>query len=49
LLAKAAMSRTSMLFPKERQLGKNPKIPAAGADLPPVLRERQSVMALRKG
>jgi hypothetical protein len=34
---------------KERQLDKRAKIPAACADLPPVLRERQSVMALGWG
>jgi len=34
---------------KERQFDKKCKIPAAGTDLPSVLRERQSVLALRKG
>jgi hypothetical protein len=42
-----ALSKRSLQ--KARQLDKKRKIRPAGADLPPVLRERQSVLVLRKG
>jgi hypothetical protein len=50
MLAKAALSSASMPFQKNlRQLGKKAKFQSAGFDLPPVRRDRQSVMAAREG
>ena len=46
-LSKWLVSKGS--FQKARQLDKKRKIRPAGADLPPVLRERQSVLVLRQG
>jgi hypothetical protein len=49
LLAKAAVSSTWMPFPKSANSKKLAKITPADADLPPVLREGQSVSVLGEG
>jgi hypothetical protein len=50
MLAKAALSRASMPFPKTcASSAKKAKIQSAGLDLPSVRQDRQSVMAGRAG